>query len=57
MVRYPPLPKFAFARRTLTGGIGLMNFGKYPYKDVVGYNLDNQALVFETQLPKSPSPS
>ena len=34
-----------------------MNGGKFPYKDASGYNLDNQALVFQVQLPKQANPS
>ena len=37
--------------------LGHMNFGKYAYKDATGYNLDNQALVFQLQLPSNASPS
>lgn len=36
---------------------GFLNFGQYPYKDASGFNLDNQALVFQVQLPKSSNPS
>ena len=36
---------------------GFMNFGNYPYKDSSGFNLDNQALVFQVKLPKSATPS
>ncbi|KAL8947897.1 MAG: hypothetical protein Q9222_005872 [Ikaeria aurantiellina] len=36
---------------------GFMNFGKYPYKDASGFDLDNQALVFRVKLPKSADPS
>ncbi|KAF2803793.1 uncharacterized protein BDZ99DRAFT_426605 [Mytilinidion resinicola] len=31
---------------------GFINFGKDPYKDASGFNLDNQALVFRVKLPK-----
>ena len=37
--------------------IGFLNGGKYPYKDNSGFNLDNQALVFQVQLPKSADPA
>ena len=37
--------------------LGHMNFGNYAYKDATGYNLDNQALVFQLQLPSNASPS
>ena len=30
---------------------GFMNWGKFPYADSSGYNVDNQALVFLVQLP------
>ena len=36
---------------------GFLNFGQYSYKDASGFNLDNQALVFQVQLPKSSNPS
>ncbi|KAF6220286.1 hypothetical protein HO133_003418 [Letharia lupina] len=36
---------------------GHLNFGKYAYKDASGYDLDNQALVFQIQVPKNASPS
>ena len=36
---------------------GFLNFGKYPYKDASGYNVDNQALVFQVQVPKEATPS
>ena len=36
---------------------GHLNFGKYAYKDSSGFNVDNQALVFQLQLPKNASPS
>ena len=36
---------------------GHLNFGKYAYKDGSGFNLDNQALVFQMRLPKNASPS
>jgi len=36
---------------------GFLNFGNYPYKDSSGFNIDNQALVFQVQLPKSATPS
>lgn len=35
---------------------GHLNFGQYPYKDKSGFNLDNQALVFQVQLPKNSNP-
>ncbi|KIW01249.1 uncharacterized protein PV09_07291 [Verruconis gallopava] len=35
---------------------GFMNFGRFPYADSSGYNLDNQALVFKVTLPKGSSP-
>ena len=36
---------------------GAMNFGKFPYKDSSGYDLDNQVLVFKVKLPRGASPS
>lgn len=33
-----------------------MNFGRFPYADASGYNLDNQALVFKVKLPSGASP-
>ena len=36
---------------------GHMNFGNYAYKDASGFNLDNQALVFQVQVPTDASPS
>ncbi|CAF9921435.1 MAG: hypothetical protein HETSPECPRED_004542 [Heterodermia speciosa] len=36
---------------------GHLNFGTYSYSDASGYNLDNQALVFQVKLPKSADPS
>ena len=36
---------------------GYLNGGKYTYKDSSGYNLDNQALVFQIKLPKGADPS
>ena len=36
---------------------GHLNFGKYSYKDASGFNLDNQALVFQVSLPKGAQPS
>ena len=30
---------------------GFMNFGKFPYKDASGFNVDNQALVFQVSVP------
>ncbi|KAK7203944.1 3-phytase [Myxozyma melibiosi] len=35
---------------------GYVNFGKHTYRDDAGYNLDNQALVFEITLPSSLKP-
>ncbi|KAK9382829.1 esterase-like activity of phytase-domain-containing protein [Kockiozyma suomiensis] len=35
---------------------GFVNFGKNTYRDSAGYNLDNQALVFEITLPSSLKP-
>lgn len=43
--------------RWLTVYPGHLNFGRYAYKDASGYNIDNQALVFQVQLPKNASPS
>ena len=37
--------------------LGHLNFAKYAYKDASGYNLDNQALVFQLQLPTNADPS
>lgn len=31
---------------------GFLNGGKFPYADKSGFNLDNQALVFQVKLPK-----
>lgn len=31
---------------------GTLKNGTYPYKDASGYNLDNQALVFQVKLPR-----
>lgn len=36
---------------------GHLNGGKYPFKDDSGFNLDNQALVFQVKLPKNANPS
>ncbi|KAF2500433.1 hypothetical protein BU16DRAFT_478840 [Lophium mytilinum] len=36
---------------------GFINFGKDPYKDSSGFNLDNQALVFRVKLPKGSKPA
>jgi len=36
---------------------GYLNGGAYQYKDASGYNLDNQALVFQIQVPKDAQPS
>lgn len=35
---------------------GFYNFGMITYKDISGFNLDNQALVFKIQLPKGSKP-
>ncbi|WPG97818.1 Putative secreted protein ARB-04696-like protein [Acrodontium crateriforme] len=35
---------------------GYINFGKLPYKDASGYNLNNQALVFKVKLPANSKP-
>ncbi|KAF3036161.1 hypothetical protein E8E12_003246 [Didymella heteroderae] len=35
---------------------GFINFGKQPYKDGSGYNLDSQVLVFKVRLPKGADP-
>jgi hypothetical protein len=35
---------------------GYINFGKQPYKDGSGYNLDSQVLVFKVRLPKGANP-
>ncbi|KAF1355701.1 hypothetical protein EJ07DRAFT_131583, partial [Lizonia empirigonia] len=35
---------------------GYINFGKQPYKDSSGYNLDSQVLVFKVRLPKGANP-
>jgi hypothetical protein len=34
----------------LTFSPGYMNFGKFPYKDTSGYNLDNQVLAFKVKF-------
>ena len=36
---------------------GFLNKGAFTYKDASGFNLDNQALVFQIQLPKTSTPS
>ncbi|KAL8691792.1 MAG: hypothetical protein Q9218_003068 [Villophora microphyllina] len=36
---------------------GYLNNGQYHYSDASGYNLDNQALVFQVKLPSSADPS
>lgn len=36
---------------------GYLNGGKYRYKDQSGYNVDNQALVFQVQMPEGATPS
>lgn len=41
----------------LTVVIGYLNGGKFKYADASGYNLDNQALVFNVKLPKGARPS
>jgi hypothetical protein len=33
-----------------------MNFGKIPFADPSGFNLDNQMLVFKITLPKGSTP-
>ncbi|KAH7356216.1 esterase-like activity of phytase-domain-containing protein [Pyrenochaeta sp. MPI-SDFR-AT-0127] len=35
---------------------GFINFGKFPYKDETGFNLDTQVLVFKVKLPKGSDP-
>ncbi|KAH8707108.1 esterase-like activity of phytase-domain-containing protein [Phaeosphaeriaceae sp. PMI808] len=35
---------------------GFINFGKLPYKDASGFDLDNQVLVFKIRLPKGSDP-
>lgn len=37
--------------------LGYMNFGKFPYKDASGFDIDNQALVFRVKLPANKRPS
>lgn len=36
---------------------GFLEAGAFPYKDKSGFNLDNQALVFQVKLPKKSNPS
>ena len=36
---------------------GYLNGGKFTYKDASGFNLDNQALVFQIQVPTGITPS
>ena len=36
---------------------GFLNGGKFTYKDASGFNLDNQALVFQIRVPKGEIPS
>ncbi|KAL8699977.1 MAG: hypothetical protein Q9201_005701 [Fulgogasparrea decipioides] len=36
---------------------GYLNGGKYQYKDASGFNIDNQALVFQVKLPDGANPS
>jgi len=36
---------------------GYLNGGANQYKDPSGYSLDNQALVFQIQIPKEAQPS
>jgi hypothetical protein len=40
----------------LTHRTGYINFGKQPYKDASGFDLDNQVLVFKVTLPKGSKP-
>lgn len=35
---------------------GHLNFGKFSYSDKSGFNLDNQALVFQVKLPQNSNP-
>ncbi|KAL8714389.1 MAG: hypothetical protein Q9220_001722 [cf. Caloplaca sp. 1 TL-2023] len=48
---------FSFSDNDFITQDGFQNFGQYPYKDASGFDLDNQALVFQVQLPKSADPS
>lgn len=36
--------------------LGFLNFGQFTYADASGFNLDNQALVFQVKLPKDVHP-
>lgn len=36
---------------------GFLNFGRFKYQDASGYNVDNQALVFQVKLPEGAVPS
>ncbi|PCG97039.1 Hypothetical protein PENO1_065180 [Penicillium occitanis (nom. inval.)] len=47
---------FSFSDNDFVTQNGYMNFGRYPYADASGYNLDNQALVFKVQLPSGANP-
>jgi hypothetical protein len=35
---------------------GFIDFGKQPYKDASGFDLDTQVLVFRVTLPKGAKP-
>ncbi|EED20789.1 conserved hypothetical protein [Talaromyces stipitatus ATCC 10500] len=47
---------FSFSDNDFITQNGYMNFGRYPYSDASGYNVDNQALVFKVRLPKGTNP-
>ena len=58
MVRASIFSTFSFMDEMWANALpGHMNFGNYAYKDASGYNIDNQALVFQLQLPSNASPS
>ena len=48
---------FSFSDNDFITQDGFLNGGKFTYKDRSGFNLDNQALVFQIKLPKGVVPS
>ena len=42
---------FSFSDNDFITQDGAMDFGRFPYKDGSGYDVDNQALVFQATLP------
>lgn len=48
---------FSFSDNDFITQDGFLNGGKFTYKDRSGFNLDNQALVFQIKVPKGVVPS